>query len=743
MRKRLNHTGARGEFRPGRSAAGVTGAANRSSTFCGGTTSRARSRSPRQMGPTLPMSHVSQNLSPRWSELAPVFRALDRVPTLRNVIAFCLFECAFYLAYRYGMSFSQATAAPFWFPDPVLICTLLLVPPRWWWLFLLATLPIRLFVAVPADAPLWLLVSAFSIDCAKAVVGAYLVLRFMRDPLRFGTIREFVLYCLTVVLLIPATSAFAGAAIRSAVGHRYWASWESWFLGDALASLLITPALFYWVLRPPKPRQLSGRRSVEALLLTCGLLLSIALALKPGAAAPASADARAYVPVLFLFWAAIRFGMLGASGAGAMLTIVAVCSELSDHPPFAGRSPTDTAVALQGFLLIQVAPVYLLAVLTEHVGRVERSLRESAQRFRNIADTAPALIWLSGADKLRHFFNKRWLEFTGRTLDGERGNGWLAGVHEADVQRCTAVYHSAFDARRPFEMDYRLRRHDGEYRWLLDRGLPRYDDRGVYLGFIGSAIDITDRREVEEATRSLTQRARLAALGEFASMVAHEVSQPLGAMLLNAEAAERLLQTAPHPSSEVRTILAAIYNDGLRADQTIRRIRALTGRSAMLLRPLDLNKLIEDVVHLVVGDARRRYVRIRRELGTDLPQALADPAYLEQVLLNLIFNGMDALSDIPGEREILVQTRRNEHDSLEIAVSDNGRGIADDEMPKLFDSFFTTKPDAVGLGLSIARSIVRGHEGRIWAENRPSGGAVVRFTVRTVPSAASGRKEES
>jgi len=682
------------------------------------------------------MSLVSQNRSPRWCELAPIFSALDRAPPLRNAIAFCLFECAFYFAYRYGMSFSHATAAPFWFPDPVLLCTLLLVPPRWWWLFLLATLPIRLFVAVPPDAPLWLLVSAFSIDCAKAVVGAYLLLRFMRDPLRFGTIREFALYCLTVVLLIPATSAFAGAAIRSAVGHRYWASWESWFLGAALPSLIITPALFYWVLRPPKLRQLSGRRSVEAILLTCGLLLSISLAFKAGAPASGFADSRTYVPVLFLFWAAIRFGMLGASGAGAVLTIVAVSAALSDRGPFAGRSPTDTAVELQGFLLLRVVPLYLIAVLTEHASRVERSLRESEQRFRNIADTAPVLIWMSGADRLHQFFNKSWLEFTGRTLDEERGNGWLAGVHEADVQRCVAVYHSDFDARRPFEMDYRLRRRDGEYRWVLDRGLPRYDEGGVFLGFIGSAIDITDRREVEESTRRLTHRARLAALGELTSMVAHEVSQPLGAMLLNAEAAERLLQTAGQPSAEIQTILAAIYKDGLRADQTIRRIRALTRRSAMQLRPTDLNELVEDVLHLVVGDARRRGVVIRQELATDLPQALADPAYLEQVLLNLIVNGMDAMSDTPGEREIIVQTRRNEDDTVEIAVIDNGRGIADDEMPKLFDSFFTTKPDGVGLGLSIARSIIRGHEGRIWAENRPSGGAVVRFTVRTVPSSS-------
>jgi PAS domain S-box-containing protein len=129
-----------------------------------------------------------------------------------------------------------------------------------------------------------------------------------------------------------------------------------------------------------------------------------------------------------------------------------------------------------------VVPLYLIAAVTEHAGRVERSLRESEQRFRNIADTAPVFIWMSGADKLYQFFNKGWLEFTGRTLDEERGNGWLAGVHEADVQRCVAVYHSGFDARRPFEIDYRLRRHDGEYRWVLDRGLPRYDQSGVFLG---------------------------------------------------------------------------------------------------------------------------------------------------------------------------------------------------------------------------------------------------------------------
>ena len=172
-------------------------------------------------------------------------------PFLRNALGMCVFGAAFYFAYRYGMSFSHATASPFWFPDSVLLCALLMVRPGRWWVFVLAPLPIRLLAAVSADLPLWFLLTTFAIDSAKGLLAAVALRRFLRNPVRFETVRDFALYCLFAVLLVPAASAFGGAAARHFLGYGYWPAWEQWFLGNALAQLVVTPVIFYWVLGAP------------------------------------------------------------------------------------------------------------------------------------------------------------------------------------------------------------------------------------------------------------------------------------------------------------------------------------------------------------------------------------------------------------------------------------------------------------------------------------------------------------
>ena len=209
-------------------------------------------------------------------------------------------------------------------------------------------------------------------------------------------------------------------------------------------------------------------------------------------------EPRFYAPVPFLFWAAIRFGMFGATGAIAVIAFFSVAAALQGHGPFSGRSPADTAVDLQHFLLLRAAPLYLVAVLIEQKQGVEVSLRESEERFRSMANTAPALMWISGTDKRCEFVSRGWLDFTGRTLEQELGKGWTESVHGEDVQRCLETYHSSFDARQRFEMEYRARRYDGDYRWLLDRGVPRYAPDGKFVGYIGSAIDITERKRAED-----------------------------------------------------------------------------------------------------------------------------------------------------------------------------------------------------------------------------------------------------
>src|SRR5262245_22810795 len=179
-----------------------------------------------------------------------MLRILNRI-SLSPFLKFLLFAITYHFAYRYGNSFSQATASPFWFPDSVLLCALLYSQPRNWWLFVSVTFPIRLFASSTASIPLWFVLVTTSIDALKGVITAFVLRYFNKNVFRFETLKEFGLFVLFAVLLIPAASAIAGAAARQALGHSYWETWLQWFLGAATAQLIITPALLYWILRVP------------------------------------------------------------------------------------------------------------------------------------------------------------------------------------------------------------------------------------------------------------------------------------------------------------------------------------------------------------------------------------------------------------------------------------------------------------------------------------------------------------
>jgi signal transduction histidine kinase len=222
-------------------------------------------------------------------------------------------------------------------------------------------------------------------------------------------------------------------------------------------------------------------------------------------------------------------------------------------------------------------------------------------------------------------------------------------------------------------------------------------------------------------------------------MIAHEVRQPMTAILSNADAATKLLELPEPPLDEIHEIIADIRSDDLRADAAIRRIRALLQKRATHMQELDLNRSVLEVLELVAGDAVRRRVQILKELDSGLPPAYGDAAQMQQVLLNLIVNAMDALEGtLPSLCKVIVRTHTG-GEGVEVEVSDFGCGIAEDRLPRLFDAFFTTRAEGMGLGLSIARSINRAHRGRIVAENNPEGGATFRFSI---PEAAAASDEE-
>jgi PAS domain S-box-containing protein len=404
-------------------------------------------------------------------------------------------------------------------------------------------------------------------------------------------------------------------------------------------------------------------------------------------------------------------------------------------------SPTEAASALQNFLFVRSAPLYVIAALMERRNAVERTLQESERRFRSVADSAPMLLWMSDADKRAIFVNLGWLKFTGRTVEQELGEGWLESVHPHDREHLLEAWYGAFEAREPVAVEYRLRRSDGEYRWVLDRGTARFAEDGAFLGYVGSVLDITDRKTTEDSNRALAHVQRLAIMGELTAAVAHELRQPSTAIMSNAEAALMLLESGEVPSDVLREIVTDIKHANLRANEVLGRIQDFLRNRETAMEAIDVNTIVSDVLLMVTGDVRKRRMKIRAELGEGLPLVWGNRTQLQQVMMNLIVNGMDAMSNTPdGKRHLVIQTSKANGDGrVEVAVSDSGSGIASGNMPRLFESFFTTREDGMGLGLSIARSIVESHGGRIWAGNNPEGGATFHFTVQT----ASNRLVES
>jgi signal transduction histidine kinase len=238
------------------------------------------------------------------------------------------------------------------------------------------------------------------------------------------------------------------------------------------------------------------------------------------------------------------------------------------------------------------------------------------------------------------------------------------------------------------------------------------------------------RADTQRQYAEITHAARLALIGEITASVAHEVTQPLSAILNNVETAELLLGQ-PNPNvSMVREILADIRQDDLRADNIVRRLRTLLHKRELQLEDVDVNALTSSVLALVLPDAVRRNVLIRTALDPTLPRAAADAVHLQQVLLNLMINAMDSMKDTPADRRVLeVRTERAPDSHVVVMVLDNGHGFEPSQKDKLFDSFYSTKDEGFGLGLSIARSIVKLHGGAIWAENRRGGGASFAFSL--------------
>jgi PAS domain S-box-containing protein len=671
-------------------------------------------------------------------------------------------------------------------------------------------------------------------------------------------------FALIAVIIGPFCTAFWGAAftVSNRFGTHYWVEWRNLGISNGVTAVVLVPAFLLVAERlSRRGSRTTTARLIEGSVLGLGIVVvgTYVFAIKP--AGPDTSPALLYAPIPLLIWAALRFGLSGISAAMLVVTFEAIWGAMHGRGPFLLQSPAENALALQMFLMVTGTPLMFLSVLLEDEKRSQQSLGESEGRFQTMADAAPVLIWVSGEDKLPTYFNKAWLEFTGRSMEQELGNGWKEGVHPDDLAKISQTYGPAVDAREPFVMQYRLKNSDGEYRWITDQGVPRHGPSGNFRGYVGACVDITDLLQKEQELHEIEERVALAAeaahlgvweldtvtnelwisdkvrelfqfdgeeevtyamlrarihpedrvaqdaaiqraivtkggfdiefrlllpndavrwisararcvdyggrkalrllsvaidvtkrketeedarrqreqinllgrvslLGEMTASLAHELNQPLSAMVTNANAGMRLIDRGKEDPKILRDILSDVVSDGRRAHDIIQNVRNTIKKGDSNRRRINLNELVTNVTHSISADAMAYSCEVETSLAKDLPLIEGDPVQIQQVLVNLVSNALDAMRQTPPDRrKVEISTSGNGDNEVCLSVRDHGTGIRVEVHERLFDRFFTTKEQGLGMGLAIVRSIVKSHGGDIQAENVADGGARFYFTL--------------
>jgi PAS domain S-box-containing protein len=362
-----------------------------------------------------------------------------------------------------------------------------------------------------------------------------------------------------------------------------------------------------------------------------------------------------------------------------------------------------------------------------------------------MADTAPVLVWMSDPEGSRTFLGRTWLDFTGRAPAQELGNGWTEGIHPDDRERYLAICAAASGTRREFTTEYRLRGRDGEYRWVLDKGAPRFAPDGTLLGYIGCADDISERKRAEAEAAQFRERlahlVRVHTAGEMSAALAHEITQPLGAIENYALAARRRMGEAPPDLARVADLLDKLIGQATRAGDVVTRMRGMVQRHELEPKEIDVERAVRDCLDMVKMDCEVRDIRIELKATGRLPTVVTDEIHLQQVILNLLRNAMEAVEvPQPGVfRRISIETGLDGKGALSVRVTDRGPGIADGDLERVFESFYSTKPRGLGIGLSICRKLIEAHGGALWASHNPGGGAVFQFTLPVAGSADADR----
>jgi PAS domain S-box-containing protein len=631
-----------------------------------------------------------------------MWRSQPYLDSRGTVLVVCVTAALSYLAPKLaGVLISNPqTVWPLWPGCAILVAGLLLVRVSVWPLLIPASFVgfalADLQAGVPLSSIAWF-IPGNTVEVLIAAIG----LRYCFSGLpRLNSVRALAKYAFFAIVLAPFTGAFLSA---HGIGHDYWTSWKVVFLSEVLAFVTVTPALLSWVSEGRVLMRKSRALHLEGVMLVAGLVLVsyVVFTLPENSRSPALF----YTLVPFLLWSALRFGWLGISTSLIAVTSLSIWGAVEGRGPFSNLVPLTDPLPLQMFLVFASIPFMVLAALAEEYQRSAHLVRESEERFRLVANTAPVMIWMAGTDRLCTYVNQPWLEFTGRPLDAELGNGWVEGLHNEDLKRCLETYSQAFEQRQSFEMEYRIRRNGGEYRWILDTGVPRFNSDGTFAGYIGSCLDITDRKLAEEALTSVGRRL----------IEAHEEERTWIARELHDDIVQRIALLAIELERWDHDVLGSVVDKHEYLQHTRQRLFELGTDIQALSHRLHSSKLeylglVATAKSFCHESSEQRNVRIEFS-HSDVPATI--PKEISLCLFRVLQEALQNAVKHSADQNFRVEVRGTK-EGISLAVRDSGIG---------FD--WKDAMNRRGLGLISMRERLRLVNGELSIQSEPGRGTIV------------------
>ena len=385
---------------------------------------------------------------------------------------------------------------------------------------------------------------------------------------------------------------------------------------------------------------------------------------------------------------------------------------------------------------------YLLLADIDDRKRAEEALRERELNLRQITETIPEMLWSSTPEGSIDYCNGRLLEFTGFASAELVGTNWIKVLHPDDVERAVKAWSHCVKTGDPYRVEVRtFHASDDTYRWCITRALPLVDSEGRIVKWHGTVVDMDDWKVAQEELRStqaeIAKMMRVMTLNVLTASIAHEINQPLASLITNASISLRRLNDDPPNVDGARETVQRTIRDANRASDVVTRLRALFSKKEFTLETFDLNEITREVIALSSSELQDNRVILQLELAADLPLVTGDRVQLQQVTINLLNNASDAMVGIEDRpRHLLVRTQQDGDNQVRLSVRDAGCGVNPKEFDRLFEPFYTTKGSGMGIGLSISRSIIERHRGRLWAEPNDGPGTTFSFSIPCSPDSS-------